>query len=334
MFFWHPNKFDLPLAKTPKATYFVAAVCILVFMAQIVNEHYFEKGIQSFCVTYKDEAFFNFITAHLDPRSNEEECVDKIRYFHGGQEIDKDIWKSSRRTMIPPSFDKNQKEQAIKNIYTMYRKAYDASRKIVPINIKTYFKYRAGSYNPFRAITSMFLHYDIRHIGINLLLLVVFGSVAERVINSYLTYTIVFILSSLTIGFIYSLSNIYNPSLTQYGGSGVVSVMMGIAAYVISAGRIRSEYFFGLKARIISIPLLGLFLWFFSWDIYYLFSFEYTGTTNIAHVTGIVFGYLWARRYYKDDKDKLKTEIDNEYSRIRLNMVQKVGILEGIRKRK
>ncbi len=216
----------------------------------------------------------------------------------------------------------------------MYRKAYDASKETVPLNIRAYFEYRAGSYNPITAITSNFLHGNVWHVGGNLLFFIAFGSVVELVISSYLTYTIILLLSSLSIGFIWSLTNIYTPSWTTIGLSGVVSVMMGIAAYVVPSGRIRCAYLFGLKAGTISISLLWLFIWFFAWELYYIVASEQSGINNISHVTGIVFGYLWARKYYKDDKDRLKTEIENEYSRIRLNKVEKIGILEGIRNRK
>lgn len=77
-----------------------------------------------------------------------------------------------------------------------------------------------------------------------------------------------------------------------------------------------------------------MFIWFFAWDIYYLWIFDEAGVSHIAHVTGCVFGYLWARKYYKDDKDRLKIEMDNEYSKIRLSRIEKIGILEGIRNRK
>ena len=334
MLFWYPYRFDLPLAKTPKATYFVAAVCVLIFVAQIVNKHYFEKGIQDFCTTYTDKSFFEFITSFKGTNTNEKECFKTIQYFHDTQENDKNIWEYSRNLNFPADYNDVQKKLAIQNTYTMYRKAYDVSKEIIPVNIRAYFEYRAGSYNPITAITSNFLHGDIWHIGGNLLFFIAFGSVVELVISSYITYTIIILLSSLTIGFIWSLSSIYTPSWTSIGLSGVVSVMMGIAVYIVPTGRIRCAYLFGLKAGTVSISLLWLFIWFFAWDIYYLLSFEHSGINNIAHVTGMIFGYLWAKKYYKDDKDRLKAEIDNEYSRIRLSRIEKIGILEGIRNRK
>ena len=85
-----------------------------------------------------------------------------------------------------------EKKQTIDDIYAMYRKAYDASKETVPLNIRAYFEYRAGSYNPITAITSNFLHGDVWHVGGNLLFFIAFGSVVELVISSYLTYIIMY----------------------------------------------------------------------------------------------------------------------------------------------
>ncbi len=82
MLFWYPYKFDLPLSKVPKATYFIATLCVLIFIAQIVNEHHFEKGINKFCTAYTDKSFFDFISTSQESNANKEECRDIIRYFH------------------------------------------------------------------------------------------------------------------------------------------------------------------------------------------------------------------------------------------------------------
>ena len=331
MLFWYPFKFDLPLSRIPRATFFVSALCILVFIGQTVNEHYFEKGINKFCYTYHDKEFVDFIASFKDAGEYQEECFERIYSFHYSQAND-EIIRERVNGITWENIEDVSKER--KKVYEIYSKAYDASVKYVPRNITSEFGYRSGSYNPFKSITSTLLHGDIWHIVGNLLFFIAFGSVVELVISNYLVYAIIFISSSLIIGFIYSLTNIFTPYNWAIGLSGVVSVMMGMAVYIVPSGRIKCAYIFGFYAGFVSVPLLWMFIWFFAWDIYYVWIFDDSGISNVAHVTGTVFGYLWARKFYKDDRDRLKIEMDKKYSKIRLGRIEKVGILEGIRKRR
>ena len=330
MLFWYPFKFDLPLSRIPRATFFVSTLCILVFIAQTINEHYFEKGINQFCSTYQNKEFVDFLASFKDAGEYQEECFERIYSFHYSQTND-EVIRERVNGITWENMDDLSKER--KKIYKIYRKAYDASFEYVPRNITSEFGYRSGSYNPIKSITSTLLHSDIWHIVGNLLFFIAFGAVVELVISNYLVYAIIFITSSLTISLIFSLVNIFSPYDWQLGLSGIVSVMMGMAVYIVPSGRIKCAYILGFYAGVVSVPLMWLFMWFFVWDTYYVWSFNDTGISNIAHVTGVVFGYLWARKFYNDDRDRLKIEMDKEYSKIRLSRIEKIGVLEGIRKR-
>ena len=331
MLFWYPFKFDLPLSRIPRATYFVSALCILVFIGQTINEHYFEKGINEFCSTYKDKEFFEFLASFTNATEKQKDCFNRIGSFHYTQKNDEKIKKMING--ITWDNVENIAEER-KKTYLIYRKAYDASLDYVPYNLTSSLGYRYGSFNPVKAITSDFLHGDIWHIVGNLCFFIAFGAVVELVISNYLIYSIIFVASSLTIGLISSLTHLFEPLHWSLGLSGVVSVMMGMAVYLVPTGRIRCAYIFGFHAGFVSISLLWMFVWFFAWDIYYLWIFDESGVSHIAHVTGTVFGYLWARKYYKDDKERLKVEMDKEYSKIRLGRIERIGILEGIRNKK
>lgn len=331
MLFWYPFKFDLPLSRIPRATFFVSTLCIFFFIAQTINEHYFEKGINQFCSSYQDKEFIDFLASFSDAGEYHEDCLERIYSFHYTQAND-EIIKLRVNGTIWENIDDLAK--ARKKAYEIYRKAYDASFEYVPRNITSEFGYRSGSYNPIKSITSTLLHGDIWHIVGNLLFFIAFGTVVELVISNYLVYAIIFISSSLTISLVYSFSNIFSPYQWQIGLSGVVSVMMGMAVYLVPSGRIKCAYILGFYAGFISVPLLWMFVWFFAWDIYYVWILDDTGISNIAHVTGSVFGYLWAKKFYKDDRDRLKKQMDKEYSKIRLSRIEKIGILDGIRNRK
>ena len=258
MLFWYPFKFDLPLAHIPRATYFLSALCILVFIAQTVNEHYFEKGINDFCSTYEDKAFFDFLATFTGAGDKQDDCFKRIHAFHYTQKHDEMIWKKVNG--ITWGNIENLAEER-KTAYAIYRKAYDASINYVPMNITSSFAYRYGSFNPFTSLTADFLHADIWHIVGNILFFIAFGAVVELVISNYLVYSIIFIASSLMIGLISSAANIFEPLRGALGLSGVVSVMMGMAVYLVPTGRIRCAYIFGFHAGVcLSAPTMDVYM--------------------------------------------------------------------------
>lgn len=148
---------------------------------------------------------------------------------------------------------------------------------------------------PWRFITSMFLHADLTHLFFNCYALFMFGSILESRVNKTEFLSIYFI-SGLAGGLLY-LMTIYlgiidpNPAL---GASGAIYGILGAVA--------------------IMLPELTIFMWFFPMKMKYaailwaLIEFagsfnRYSGIGSAAHLGGLIVGALIAL-YLKNQQPK------------------------------
>lgn len=150
---------------------------------------------------------------------------------------------------------------------------------------------------PWRFITSVFLHGSFEHILFNGLALFMFGSVLERVITTK-QYLTLYLGAGIIGGILYYLTFLLGiiPPIPALGASGAIYGIMGALA--------------------ILVPNLTVYMWFAPMKIRYAavlwIILEFIGTFNIssgiasaAHLGGLVFGIIYG--IY------LKRQIDSEY---------------------
>ena len=191
----------------------------------------------------------------------------------------------------------------------MKTKTYDICNKaIIAVNILVFFlleimgdtessgfMYAHGALYPdailvdgewYRLFTCMFIHFGIRHIGNNMLILFFLGDNLERALG-HVKYVVLYLISGLC-GSAISLT--YMVKAGDYavagGASGAIFGVIGALIYIVIRNKGRLE---DLTAnRLIFMAVLSL---------YYGFTAE--GVDNLAHLGGLVSGIILAVILYR-----------------------------------
>lgn len=131
----------------------------------------------------------------------------------------------------------------------------------------------------YRLFTSMFLHFGIQHLGNNMLLLVLMGSQLEEAIGM-VKFTVIYLLSGLIGNLLSMMGDIFSQDYAISGGAsgaiyGVIGAMLWVV--IVNKGRVKTLTSQGLMIMIVI-------------SLYY--GFTSTGVDNLAHVGGLVSGFL------------------------------------------
>lgn len=148
---------------------------------------------------------------------------------------------------------------------------------------------------PWRFITSMFLHGGIMHIFFNAYALFLFGSILERKVSSR-DYLILYFIAGIIGGLAYYLTYLLGiiPPIPAIGASGAIFGILGACA--------------------VMFPELRIFVWFFPmkmkhaaifWVIVeFLGAFDVnSGIASAAHLGGLLFGVAFAMYLKKKETE-------------------------------
>jgi len=148
-------------------------------------------------------------------------------------------------------------------------------------------------FQPWRFLTSIFLHASISHILFNLFALVLFGLILEKVIGSG-KFLIVFFVSGILANLI--AVNFYDSSL---GASGAIYGILGCLTIL----RPR------MTVWVYNLPM-PMFLAAVVWvGAGVLGVFNPSTTGDIAHLSGIAVGFLFGARFRKNLQEKRETSL-------------------------
>lgn len=128
-----------------------------------------------------------------------------------------------------------------------------------------------------------------------------------------------------SINLTWSLANLDSPYISSLGLSGLVSGMIGFAAYAVPRARVRCLFGFIIYFWHGSLAIWLLALWFVGWGIYYLNSIGASSVNYLAHVVGALGGYILAVLFFRQRKAALQAEINNEISRYKLVRIDRTG---------
>lgn len=139
---------------------------------------------------------------------------------------------------------------------------------------------------PWRIITSMFIHYDLMHLFFNAYALFLFGSILERKVSKK-EYLILYFGAGLIGGLAYYVTYLLGiiPDIPALGASGAIFGILGAVAVLL--------------------PNLRIFVWFIPmsmrqaaifWFVLELFGSFNTasGIASAAHLGGLIFGLAFA----------------------------------------
>lgn len=144
----------------------------------------------------------------------------------------------------------------------------------------------------YRMFTSMFLHFGVEHLINNMIVLLALGMHLEPHIGK-IRFVLIYFLSGLAGN---AVSLMYEIITGEYavsaGASGAVFGIMGALVIVVikNKGRIQGID----KSRMIFMVILSLYL-----------GFTSPGTDNIAHIGGLVAGFLLTAVLYRSKRSEL-----------------------------
>lgn len=138
----------------------------------------------------------------------------------------------------------------------------------------------------YRLFTCMFLHFGIRHLGNNMLVLFFLGDNLERALG-HVKYVILYVVSGLCASGLSLVMMLRTEDFAvSAGASGAIFGVMGAMIYVLIRNQGRLE---DLTAKRL-IFMAGLSLY---------FGFTSTGVDNYAHLGGLLSGILLAILLYR-----------------------------------
>lgn len=137
-----------------------------------------------------------------------------------------------------------------------------------------------------RMFTALFLHFGIRHLLNNMLLLYVLGITLEETVGK-IRYLLIYLIAGLGANVVsYALNVKQNTAVVSAGASGGVFAVLGALIWVLIANRGRLKDY-TLK-NLIFMAMLSLY-----------FGFASSGVDNAAHVAGLLFGFLLSFLLYR-----------------------------------
>jgi len=130
-----------------------------------------------------------------------------------------------------------------------------------------------------RLFTSLFIHFGIAHLVLNMIALVLFGPLLERLYGS-VNYLLIYLLAGIA-GSLASLS--WRPEINSAGASGAIFGILGalIAAQLRAGDTFPPDILRPMRDR--ALLFLGLSLY---------AGFRYKGIDNAAHLGGLAAGFL------------------------------------------
>lgn len=154
------------------------------------------------------------------------------------------------------------------NVYFMYTKGAMSAPAVL----------EDGEY--YRLLTAMFMHFGIRHIMNNMLVLFVLGDNLERALG-HVKYLIFYLLCGIGSNWVSMMAHSTDTMTVSAGASGAIFGVVGGLLYVVTANKGRLE---DLSTRQLVIMI------FFSLYLGYTSA----GVDNTAHLSGLVIGIVLA----------------------------------------
>lgn len=295
-----PYSTELKLNKIPYVTYTIILLCIIVFMLQSENRTTIDVAASNYCHQLSSNKVSKASAGVLKNKYTCRNMLATIHiYFRGNEDLEKYI--NRNLTVFPLS------EPEVSNI----KKHYEQFSEDLESSLDQDLMYYPDSWNPWKMITSSLSHGDIWHIAFNLIFFFAFTPALEILINNKMQFIKVIFGITFATGVTYSLVNIGSHSVPTLGLSGVVTGMIGLAAYLMPQAKIRVFAWFIVFFKTFYIPAWVLAAWYIGWDSWSLFTQGNGGGINlIAHVSGGVAGYLLGMKMFKDRRDDYQYELD------------------------
>ena len=142
----------------------------------------------------------------------------------------------------------------------------------------------------YRLVTAMFMHFGIRHLVNNMIVLFAIGDNLERALG-HMKYLILYMLCGIGANWISMMADVYDTVTVSAGASGAIFGVVGGLLYVVTANRGRLEDL--STRRLLVMIALSLYL-----------GFMESGVDNMAHIAGLILGLILGILLYRRPKGK------------------------------
>ncbi len=146
---------------------------------------------------------------------------------------------------------------------------------------------------PWRLVTSIFLHANFFHIFLNMFVLYNIGPLIERRIGS-IEFLKLYLISGIVGNILFGLvaySGIIPTNTIGIGASGAIAGLLG-AAFLFY------PYLNILFLFIIPMPMYVFFFFYILIEFAGIFTMNYTGIGSAAHLGGVIAGYFYSKYLY------------------------------------
>lgn len=148
----------------------------------------------------------------------------------------------------------------------------------------------------YRLLTSVFMHFGIRHIANNMLVLFVLGDNMERALGS-IKYLIFYLLCGVGANVVSMYFGLNDP--IQAVGAGASGAIFGVIGGLLFAVLVNKGRLEDLSTRQL-VAMIGFSLY---------FGFTSTGVDNVAHVAGLIIGIILAAVMYRKPRKNSVQEL-------------------------
>ncbi len=150
----------------------------------------------------------------------------------------------------------------------------------------------AQDHEYYRLITAMFLHFSLQHLGNNMLVLLFIGDCLERNLGK-VRYALIYFLGGAGANLLSVFHEVYvNEYVVSAGASGGVFAAIGGLLYVVVRNKGHIENF--TSRQLLILAFLSLY-----------HGLTSTGVNNMAHLGGLVLGFLFALLFYHRRKSSI-----------------------------
>lgn len=144
---------------------------------------------------------------------------------------------------------------------------------------------------PWRFVTSMFLHANFIHLLFNMIVLYTAGRLIEVRIGT-VEFLKLYLISGLLGNLLFlliSYANYISPTTIGIGASGAIAGLLGAAYVFYPTARI-------LLFFIIPMPISVFFIFYLMIEFLGIFNMNYTGIGSAAHLGGALAGYFYSQQ--------------------------------------
>jgi membrane associated rhomboid family serine protease len=301
-----PYKADVDLGRWPVMTLLVCALCIWVFVRQLISGYEYQTALENFCdrgIT-RDELI---AARYLDLPPGQTYCgvLLQIREAPNRQIAIQQLAAGSK----PTPFYRNRQD-SVDYVRGVLAESSRRFERAVPRNLTDELHYDPSTLSVTNMLTAAFTHASPSHLIFNLLFFFAFAASVEVIIG-YLYFAGFIVVAAIGthLAYAYSVYDVVGAPPTV-GLSGVVMAMMAFLATVVPTLSIRCFFWFLVIIRIFRIPALALAGLYILWNVYDYVNRDAADLVNYeAHLSGaaigVVLGIVYRLRYREYVKDLL-----------------------------